>query len=298
MEEVIEIGTQYKNDERLDSSGFLKEARYHQSRFRCDYLKLNYNKFGSHLTREDAANGFNFYNSFGIFDAVKKRPYSDSLYANMLRSEHIPYNLFIPLNNDLVYCSKVFNEILNKTIYKISPVIIEHSPRPSKNYLNDRTSFDFYFVYIHMDGSKGAIGIEVKYTEREYKLKPDSAEALHVNNPDSIYYKITNQSDIYKFERINNLKDDNFRQLWRNQLLGETILLKEKNIKYFTSIINYPKTNSHFEKICKKYKDLLQDKFISITYEEYLSICKQHCPSNDFLNWIEYLKKRYIVGTY
>jgi len=73
---------------------------------RTVYLVLPYNKFGNYLTQEDGENGKNFYDGFGIFDAVKKyrKKYNKPLYSNMLRSEHIPFNLFIPFRQDPAFC--------------------------------------------------------------------------------------------------------------------------------------------------------------------------------------------------
>lgn len=37
-------------------------------------------------------------------------------------------------------------------------------------YLNDGTSFDTYIEYVDSNDQKGAIGIEVKYTENNYPI--------------------------------------------------------------------------------------------------------------------------------
>jgi hypothetical protein len=48
---------------------------------------------------------------------------------------------------------------------------------------------------------------------------------------------------------------DNYRQIWRNHLLGESILLIDKDkFKYFSSITIYPNENAHFQKVSKEYK--------------------------------------------
>ena len=104
-----EIGGQYSKDDRTDPSGFLRRARLHQSIFRANYLDLPYDTYGNYLTKEDGENGKNFYDGFGIFDAVKKyRKYNKPLYSNLLRSEHIPFNIFIPLDKDRNYYTTNF----------------------------------------------------------------------------------------------------------------------------------------------------------------------------------------------
>jgi len=67
----MEIGTQYKRDDKTDKSGFLRKARFHQSKFRAEYLKSPCDKYGNYLTQEDAKNGLNFFEGFEIFEAVQ-----------------------------------------------------------------------------------------------------------------------------------------------------------------------------------------------------------------------------------
>jgi len=105
-----EIGEQYPKDYRTDPSGFLKRARRHQSEFRAKNLDLSFDTYGNYLTKEDGGKGKNFYEGFEIFEAVRNRykNYNKSLYSNMLRSEHIPFNFFVPLDKDRDYCKMVF----------------------------------------------------------------------------------------------------------------------------------------------------------------------------------------------
>lgn len=297
-----EIGLQYKKDNVDDPSGFLARARLHQSRYRADVLGVPCDKYGNFLQKADAWDrGLNFYDDFGVFEAVKKRypKYSKPLYANMLRSEHIPFNLFIPLKKNLDYCWEVLRETLDLKIRDIEDIKIEHAPKPPKRYLNDRTSFDAYVEYTHEDGAKGMLGIEVKYTERDYGLEADSTEEKAVSDPHSIYYSVTEKSRLYNPNSIPILKTDRFRQIWRNQLLGESILLEDKDkFQYFTSVTLFPEGNVHFVKASKEYMDLLarnDHKFAPVTYEQFLAVCEKYCPDERYAKWIEYLRSRYIV---
>jgi len=288
------------DDDKTDNSGFLKRAREHQSKFRYEFLKLSdYDEYGNYLTINDAQNGYNFYSGFDIFNAVKK--YSDfnkNLYQNMLRSEHIPFNIFIPLENNKKYFTEVFNEILDGKIKTINSLKIEYAPQPKENYLNDRTSFDVYIEYTQNDNKNGIIGIEIKYTERGYKI--GEKEKNEIDNCESIYYKITNESNTYRDEIISKLKEDDYRQIWRNHLLGESILLKNTDkFQYFTSITFYPQNNSHFQKVSKEYKEFLKDEYkdkcLFITYEKLIELLYKYCPDSNYKKWIEYLNKRYII---
>ena len=296
-----EIGRQYPKDDRFDPSGFLKQARLHQSRFRAEILNLPSVDYGNYLTREDAEAGMNFYDSFGIFDAVRERfpNYNMPLYANMLRSEHIPFNLFVPFNFDKNYCKNVFNDFFNNRINSIDRIEIEHAPKPRKNYLNDSTSFDTYIEYTTSDNQKGIIGIEVKYTERGYGLKKGSTQEKAIKEKNSKYYTVSQQCKMYRPEAIDKLTSDKYRQVWRNQLLGESILIADGDkFTYFTSLTIFPQGNSHFVETSKDYIDMLTSndlKFIPITYEEFFSVCKKYFPDNQYREWLDYLIDRYIV---
>jgi hypothetical protein len=296
----IGIGNQYPNDDKLDKSGFLRKARLHQSEYRAFELEVDFDKYGNYLLESDARTGLNFYNGFGVFENVKKRfkKYSKSVYANMLRSEHMAFNLFVPLEGKLKYAERVLNVVLNNSIKSVDKILIEYAPKPVANYLNDKTSFDAYIEYTHINNIRGIIGIEVKYTERSYKLKKGSKQELEVNNPSSIYYQITNESGIYDKNKIHKLKQDDFRQLWRNQILGESILLsKQDDFTHFTSLIIFPKSNIHVGKTNKEYRTFLIDKnkFIPLTLENFIHLAEVNKPNAEYDEWIEYLKRRYIV---
>lgn len=295
-----EIGQQYSKDDKTDPTGFLKRARLHQSKFRAETLNLDFDTYGNYLTKKDGEAGKNFYEGFGIFEAVKKyRKYNKPLYSNMLRSEHIPFNLFIPLNDNKTLGKEIFNDFFDGVILTIDKIVIEYAPAPKENYLNDGTSFDAYIEYTHTDNSKGIIGIEVKYTEKEYKLTKGSKQENDINDKTSKYYTVTERCGLYKPNSVKLLPTDKFRQVWRNHILGESILLVDSDkFKHFTSLTIFPKENKHFIQTSKDYIDLLVDnknKFIPLTYEDFFAVCNKHCVGNDYENWLNYLTKRYIV---
>jgi len=295
-----EIGKQYSKDDKTDPSGFLRRARLHQSVFRAEYLDLPFDTYGNYLTVEDGEKGKNFYDGFGIFDAVKKyRKYNKPLYSNLLRSEHIPFNFFIPLDKDKNYCKKIVSDILKSNIASIDRIEIEYAPNPKEKYLNDGTSFDAYIEYTNYGDTKGMIGIEVKYTEKEYKLTANSKQEKDVKDKNSPYFSVTNKCELFKTNAIKVLPTDNFRQVWRNHILGESILLVDNcKFKHFTSMTLFPADNEHFIKTSKEYIDLLvsnDNKFIALTYEDFFALLGKHCPDSDFKNWLNYLITRYIV---
>lgn len=297
---MADIGKQYPPDAVTDPTGFLARARLHQSKFRANTLDLPYDTYGNYLTKADGEKGKNFYEGFGIFAAVKEdREYNQSLYSNMLRSEHIPFNFFIPFRQESTFCAQVFSAFLKTSIRAIDKVAIEFAPKPKKDYLNDATSFDAYIEYTDSDEEKGIIGIEVKYTEKEYKLNKGSKQEKDIADKSSRYFSVTEKCHLYKPSAIVELTTDKFRQVWRNQLLGQSILLKDgQPFKHFTSLVLFPKDNAHFVETSKEYMELLvanNNNFLPLTYEDFFEVLGKYCPDQVYRKWIDYLQARYLV---
>jgi len=281
---------------------FKRICREHQSRYRFYDLQVWFDRNINVLLDEDGKKGLNFYSGFEIFSSVKKRypDFRKPLYCNLLRSEHIPFNFFIPLDNDKEFGKKVFNEILGGIIDHITQIIIEYSPQPKQKYLDDNTSFDTYIEYRHIDGSNGILGIEVKYTELSYPLLDKSREQVKMYDLTSLYYTMSIRSGIFQQENLTYLRNDDYRQIWRNHLLGESILIvPESKFRHFHSLNFYPEGNIHIKEVILQYqnflKDECRDRVQGITYEQFFRICQKHLPNEEFGKWLEYLERRYLT---
>lgn len=294
----------------MTNSEFKRAAKRHQVSWRERNIGTDYNTYVTWLTDKDGVEGKNFFDGFGVFKAVRERypKFYVDLYSDTLRSEHIPFNLFVPFRQNLEFCKNVFNEFLNDNIKSIDKqaeidggenVKIEFAPSPKENYLNDRTSFDTYIEYTHTDNSKGIIGIEVKYTEKEYKLEAGSTQEKAIKDRTSKYFSISKDCGLYDVTSIDIMLTDIYRQVWRNHLLGESIrLVHSDKFKHFSSLTFYPNGNDHFTHTSEKYVAMLLDKqnrFVPVTYEKFIAACYKHCPDDKFKAWIDYLKNRYII---
>jgi len=137
---LVDLGPQYCKD-----NNFKTKARLHQSKFRAEILKADFRDYGNRLTEKGAREGNNFYLGFsGLFDEVKRRyplKYSP-LYYDMLRSEHIPFNFFIPFKYLPELGCEILNKFLGGLVRNMEEIKIEYAPKPKEKYLNDMTSFD------------------------------------------------------------------------------------------------------------------------------------------------------------
>lgn len=284
------IGPQYSPDHP-----FMAKARLHQSRFRAEYLGVPYDTHGSVLTREDGENLLNYYPQLGCREALRKRypNYSKSRDANMLRSEHIPFNLFAPLARDFDVAQKVFSKAFGIAIESIQKIDYEYAPAPHTAYLHDGTAFDGFVAYTAENGKKEAIGIEVKYTELAYTI--GESEKLNVDNPASLYWQITEKSGVFTFDNRAELGTDNLRQVWRNHLLGLS-MIEKGDIEEFYSITLYPAGNEHFTHVIAEYKKHLipeaQNTVKGIAYEDFFAVLPN---KGEWDAWRKWLVERYIV---
>ena len=298
----------------LSYSEFKRKAREHQVKFREEILCVEYNKYPNVLNFSDARKGLVFYEGFReeiLAELKKPVPKTSSapsgqMLTNLLRSEHIPYNVFFPMNKDLNGCKDLFNHILGKEeILRIEDIKIEHHPEPIENYLSDHTAFDVYISYTNTDNKECGIGIEVKYTEKEYALKEGTSEYAHVKDEHGNtrlfgpYFNATNNSRYFKEEVTHDILVTNkFRQIWRNHILGAS-MVQRGDIEQFTIITIYPVDNIHFHNdAMPEYYELLsetgKDTFIPLTYEELFILMDKFLNVENGKEWNMYLKQRYL----
>ena len=291
-------GKKYRYDDE-----FKAKARAHQFAFRENELNDFFDEKNPQviLSPDAAKQGLIFCDIYRELIKSKVKSFkSSALFSNMLRSEHIPYNIFIPLEEDLDAAVMLFNEIIGGGILKINHIRIEFAGDADKSeYLNDGTSFDTFIEYVSSDGSIGGIGIEVKYTENSYPI--GVKEKQDIENLDGLYYQMTKKSQWYNSTLDTRLfiKANHLRQIWRNHILGYSMLCRG-DIQRFHHVHLYPQGNKYFhEHAIPEYKTLLtkcgKESFIDLTYESLFAMLSKYFRSYKHQEWLKYLQKRYIV---
>ncbi len=281
---------------------FKAKARAHQFAFREEVLNDYYDEKNPQvmLSPEAASRGLIFCDVYRESIRLKVGGFGASgMFSDMLRSEHIPYNVFVPMEEDLDHARLLFNEIIGGGIYRICGIRIEFAGYADKScYLNDRTAFDAYVEYEDGNEQKGAIGIEVKYTEAGYPI--GVKEKAAIENPDGVYSKVTSASGYYPddFDIKMFVKANHLRQIWRNHILGYS-MVGRGDLYHFHHIHLYPQGNIHFHQYAiPEYKRLLThkglDSFIDLTYERLLEMIRRYFTSEKQRNWVEYLYQRYL----
>ena len=254
MSETIPLGKQYPHDDP-----FKAKARLHQSRYRAEVLGIPCDKYGSKLFEEDGRRLVAYYDRLGVREAKQARypGYSKDRDGDLLRSEHIPFNLFGPLIGRPSLAKAVLRDALGLDCEAVGEVAIEWAPKEKERYLGDATSFDAIAWYQNGAGKRCAAGIEVKYTEGSYRM--GDSEKKRVDDPESSYWTITRASGAFIDPAHPDLGTDTLRQFWRNHLLG---LAMERNgdVDEFHSLIVYPAGNPHCAEAIPRYRALLTEK--------------------------------------
>ena len=131
---MTEIGPQYDLDDEFKAS-----ARLHQSRYRAEILQVGFEEYGNRLNDNDAQELLNYYGKLNCRQALRNRypTYSKKRDADMLRSEHIPFNLLAPLDSDRQTAIKIIKNAFRIDCVAIDFIGIEHAPAPKERYLND-----------------------------------------------------------------------------------------------------------------------------------------------------------------
>ena len=295
----ITKGKTYRYDDE-----FKAKARAHQFAFRENVLNDFYDEKNPQviLTPDAAKKGLIFCDTYRGFIQNKFKSFGTSaLFSNMLRSEHIPYNIFTPMEKDLGAATVLFNEVIGGGISCINNIHIEFAGKsPDRSeYLKDGTSFDTFIEYTTTEDDKGGIGIEVKYTENGYCI--GVKEKDDIKNPNGKYRQVSEESNYFipSLDISSFIKANHLRQIWRNHILGYSMLRKGE-IKRFHYIHLYPEGNKHFHQYAiPEYKQLLTEKgcnsFIDLTYESLFKLIDSCFKQDEQKEWLEYLKKRYIV---
>ncbi|GEP06140.1 PGN_0703 family putative restriction endonuclease [Methylobacterium oxalidis] len=136
--------------------------------------KIAPSPLGSLLQPTDAARGLNFL-SPAVHAFVRRSlvlreegamVHYERLHRNLLSSEPLTYNLFVPLAVNLDLATAAFRQLLPTFVDRVTGIRFETSPgRHDPRYLADGTAFDAALTVITPDGEPATVFIEVKYSE-------------------------------------------------------------------------------------------------------------------------------------
>lgn len=218
------------------------------------------------------------------------------MWANLLSSQPLCFNLFGELSFDTDAATSCFKSLFPDRVGRVTAVKFEYSPgRGDARYTGDRSAFDVFVKY-ERNGLSGFIGIEVKYAEslREESLK--RAEEIFGKHKDR-YVQLTETSGVFAPNVVEVLRRPPLSQIWRDHLLS-VALLSHQDRKYAEGcfVFLFPALNKQCQDGVDQYA-----KYLASEDETTSGFCPRHLEQ--FINtvaghyntdWSSELRSRYL----
>lgn len=208
----------------------------------------------------------------------------DRLSLNLLSSQPLAFNLFLPLrwDNYKIATSAFQGLFQDLNIAGVTKIKLEYVPGdefPKTRQKIDNSCFDVYLAYKTTLGEKAAIGFEVKYTEsfsqsNFYKLEDTNSRKARYKDAIKKYnHQFTeNFEEYYLGPRYN--------QLFRNQLLTHLAMENDKDLTSCIQVVLHSANDTKcitsingFDQLLLE-KDASQDKDL---LDLYASMYERYC---------------------
>jgi hypothetical protein len=185
----------------------------------------------------------------------------DRLFANLLSSQPLCFNLFSELSRDLELATQVFHELTPERVACVTSIVFEHSPgRGDLRFSGDRSAFDVFVAYDSPTGKRGFLGIEVKYHEG----LGDPAAAHRPR-----YDEIADVMGCFVVDRAA-LKEPPLQQIWRDHLLAGSLVAAGVGYDQGAFVFLAPRDNAACGRAIASYRKNLtnEETFLSWTLED------------------------------
>ena len=276
---------------RPEMTAFRRTLRYHQARWREAHglpvgtqpieprVGARARLVGSRLplafAREAGAN----FVSAGALTAARARtsfvePHQSfdhqRLWADLLSSEAMAFNLFGRLAADLRLADRFLHTWWRDAPGRVCELRFAHSPgRFDPTYLNSLRAFDAAFVLDIGDGTRGVVGVGVRYHEW---AKPETPKPSNLRR----YIEVAERSSAFEPGATDALKaKTGLAELWLEHLLLLSMLQHESGAwSWGRYVVVHPAGNTDFAEATSRYRDLLAEDstFASVTTEELLAL--------------------------
>ena len=206
------------------------------------------------LALEAAENHHNSNDKSGIIEINR-------LKENLLSSQPLCFNFFgiIALDHELGL--KVVQSFYPE-ITGFSGVRFEYAPSPKKSFTNDNSAFDVA-LDVSTGSEQGIIGIECKYTE------DFSATAYSKDRYKEIY--ASSDNFVWSYEALSSSR---FNQLFRNQLIAES-LLQSGAKKFVKTALFCAPDDDKAKNTAAEFSQGIRGDFKIIDFMDYISVIQK-----------------------
>ena len=307
---VSDLARKYHAFERVDKREFQRSARILQSIWRAEQgydigefkSKNGSRPLGSRLVMPWARDSLSNYLNENIRGVVREEVMNPDkskgklygkprIFNDLLSSQPLCFNLFGELKRDLSLATKVMKTLTNGMVDSVTDIEFEWSPgKTNPDLTGDRSAFDVYVTFSSPNGSKGFIGIEVKYHENLAGKAASHKER---------YDQIASQMNCFKETSLESLKRQPLQQIWRDHLLAGIHRIAN-GFKEGFFVFLHPEGNTHCSDAIARYRECLTDTdtFASWTLESVVSAIKRFTDDD----WIDLFEDRYLnfekISTY
>jgi len=192
------------------------------------------------------------------------------LFNNMLSSMPMCFNLFSDLRALLMQDSAEASRIVKLLFLEIGwvkytlEIDVEFIPTPIEDYTNDKSAFDAMLIVSTIEGKKGLISIETKYTDL---LGENIASDSTTKNA------LIKKGDFLTPDYILGLEKEGYRQIHRNLLLTYAFA-KKNGFECFANIIISPEEDVLSTSEIEEFKGGMtkfRDSILKISLQEFVN---------------------------
>ena len=207
----------------------------------------------------------------------------ERLYANLLSSQPLCFNMFGELQADLELATRVLGDLWPARVQAVTAVRFEYSPgRGDPVYTGDHSAFDVFIEHTVPSGGVGFVGLEVKYHEN-LQLKAAAFK--------SRYDQVARAMACFAEEQLGSLRAAPLEQIWRDHVLAGAMLASGA-WTCGSYVFLYPAANVHCASAATKYLDCLTSSstFEALTLERFVDVLERHTSAA----WVRELRGRYL----
>ena len=204
--------------------------------------------------------------------------------ANLLSSQPMAFNLFVPLQRDLELATTVFAALLPGRCGRVTEIGFEYSPgRGDRRYTHDGSAFDVFVRFDTPKGGMGFVGIEVKYHEN---LSQDADD----HRPR--YDEVADAMACFAPQWREQLRSRPLQQIWRDHLLAGACRMVDGFTDGLFAFVS-PASNTACGDALKAYMTCLttSDTFVHWSLESLVAAVM----ANTDARWIHEFADRYLA---
>jgi len=200
----------------------------------------------------------------------------DRLCTNLLSSQPMCFNLFGNLSKDRILAIGILRNYLPE-IEQVGKVMFEYAPE--ERYTGDNSAFDVAIEVVTKDGN-GLLGLECKYTD-EFSYKDQKTGIVYgaLGDPSrATYEQVFKRSDCFLQSFDAYVRDKRVNQLFRNQLIAESLIQNEKKYAFVRTGLVYHQDDSKALECGTHFQNMLRDgekRFKIITIQDFIGMAQK-----------------------